>query len=75
MDNLLSQDSRRAIAQRLRFTAERLEQGLITPDSFQLDAEWIDARPYRSGETRKTLSGRVLLSLNYWATPIADLPE
>lgn len=73
--NLLSEESRRTMAQRLRHVADNLERGRITPDSFSFEPEWIDRIPEKSGLKRRHPSGRVVLNLAYWTTPIDSLPE
>lgn len=74
-ENLLSEAARKIIADKLRFTAEKIEKGQITPDSFDFDAEWVEEVPHRTGYKRKKPSGRVFLNLAYWTTPIEALPE
>ena len=73
--NLLSDEARQTIASRLRFIADRLEQGEITPDSFSFDAEWHEQPPTLNGMKRRIPTGRVHLFLGYWTTAMRDLPE
>ena len=73
--NLPSEDTRKTIAAKLRFVAEKLEQGKITPDSYSFDAEWHEQPPTRAGLQRRSPTGRVHLFLGYWTTAIKDLPE
>lgn len=60
--DLKSEESRQMMAKRLRYIADNLEHGRITPDSFALDAEWIGTRA----------TGRVFLKLGFWTKPLED---
>jgi hypothetical protein len=73
--NLLAESERQQIAQRLRHVAHNIEQGIVTVDSYKLDAEWVAALPNKSGQTNTKPTGRVFMSLGFWTTPIEKLAE
>jgi len=70
---MLSPEGRQRIANRLRFIADNLQRGLITPDSFDQEIEWVSVLPKADGLRRKSPSGRISLNLSYWTTPIDNL--
>ena len=70
---LLSLEGRQHVADRLRFIADNLVKGIITPDGFFFDAEWVDHPPLASGVPVKKPSGRITLQFSYWTKAIEDL--
>lgn len=73
--SMLSDAGRQRIASRLRFIAERVADGTITPDAFSLEAEWHEQPPARTGMKRRKPTGRIRLNFDYWTTAVRDLPE
>lgn len=64
-DNLLSEVARRRIANKLRFTADKIEKGQVTPDAFEFEAEWVG----------KKVTGRIFLKLSYWTRALVKSPH
>lgn len=71
--NLLTNENRQIIATRLRNIAKNVSEGVVTPDSFSLEAEWIAKPPLANGTKERTCSGRVFLSFAFWTKAIEDL--
>jgi hypothetical protein len=73
--NLLAEDERKRMAQRLRYIANNIEQGQVSVHAYKLDAEWIPALPNKRGETNIRATGLTHLNLSFWTTPIEALAE
>ncbi len=74
-ENLLDEKTRRSIAERLRYVAESIEQGRVTPHEYSLEAQWIPALPNKRGQMNTRPTGLTYLNLSYWITPIDALAE
>jgi hypothetical protein len=73
--NLLAEDERQRMAQRLRYVADNIETGRVTVHHYKLDAEWIPALPNKHGQTNTRPTGLTHLNLSFWTTPIESLAE
>lgn len=72
---LLSDERRKQIANHLRFIADRLQQGLITPDDFNMEPEWVDVPPRPDGIRGQKPTGRIRLRFDYWTQPVEPVEK
>jgi hypothetical protein len=73
MENLLTDDKRLMVASRLRSVADGILEGRVSLDSFTDEPEWIDQPPLKSGLKAIKPTGRITLTVQYWAIPITEL--